>query len=157
MQSNKIKDLPSIKAGRPVITIGPDAMIFEAVTRMIESNIGSILIVEGDNIRGIMSERDYLRFVALQGRTARDTPVTQLMTAKVIYVTPDTSLPEVMAIMTAERIRHVPVIENDKLIGIVSIGDVVKAISHDQEMHIRVLEQYINDSYPGPSTEPAGG
>jgi CBS domain-containing protein len=151
MPSNKIKDLLATMGERPIISVGPDDTVFEAVTRMAENNIGAILVMENGHICGIMSERDYLRFVTVKGHTARDTPVHELMTRKVIYCTPDTQVPEVMAIMTEERIRHVPVMDDAKLVGIVSIGDVVKRISHDQTAKIRFLEEYISDSYPGPS------
>jgi CBS domain-containing protein len=153
MPTNKIRDLLKTMGERPIISIGPDEMVFEAVTRMADNNIGAILVLEGDNICGIMSERDYLRFITAKGRTARDTPVHELMTRKVIYATPDTPVPEVMAIMTEKRIRHVPIMEGDKLLGIVSIGDVVKRISQDQTAKIQVLEEYISDSYPGPARD----
>lgn len=155
MNTNTIKGLLESKGDRPTVTIGPDETVFAAVTLMVENNIGSVLITENNKICGIMSERDYLRFVTLQGRTARDTPVSELMTRKVIYVTQTTSLPEVMAIMTKERIRHVPVMDGQTLLGIVSIGDVVKRISKEQTAQIRVLEEYISDSYPGPALDAA--
>jgi len=153
MNSNKIKDLLESKDNKSVVSIGPDEMVFAAVTRMVENNVGSILVVENDKICGIMSERDYLRLVTVQGRTARDMPVHELMTRKVVYVTPDTALSEVMAIMTEKRIRHVPVLNGQTLLGIVSIGDVVKRISRDQTAQIRVLEEYISDTYPGPALD----
>jgi len=145
-----IKTLLECKAPCTVHSIGPEETVFTAVARMVEMNIGAILIIKAGSIKGIMTERDYLRFITEQGRTARDTPVSELMTRKIIYVTPDTALNEVMNIMTSRRIRHVPVLENGELMGIVSIGDVVKQISQDQEIHIRTLEEYINDPYPGP-------
>jgi len=146
-----IKELLEYKGQGTVHTIGPDDTVFLAVTRMVEMNIGALLVTEDEGIKGIMTERDYLRFITVKGRTARDTPVREVMTNKVIYVTPDTELNEVMTIMTAERIRHVPVLREGELLGIVSIGDVVKRISQDQEVHIRTLEEYINDPYPGPA------
>jgi len=147
-----IKELLAVKGDGPIHTIGPDESVFAAVTKMVEMNIGAILVTDSDDsIKGIMSERDYLRFITVQGKTARDTPVRELMTSKVIYVTPQTQLTEVMAVMTASRIRHVPVLDGQRLMGIVSIGDVVKQISKDQEVHIRTLEEYISDPYPGPS------
>jgi CBS domain-containing protein len=148
-----IKQLLEEFGPRAIHAVGPEDTVFVAVTRMVEMNIGAILVMEGDTIKGIMSERDYLRFIAAKGRTARDTPVRELMTSKVIYGTPDTRLNEVMAIMTRERIRHLPVMENNVLLGIVSIGDVVKEISQEQEVHIRTLEDYISDPYPGPGSK----
>jgi len=150
-----IKELLEYKGQGTVHTVEPDDTVFVAVTRMVEMNIGALLVTEGKDIKGIMTERDYLRFITVKGRTARDTPVREVMTGKVIYVTPDTELNEVMTIMTAERIRHVPVLREGELLGIVSIGDVVKRISQDQEVHIRTLEEYINDPYPGPAVNDA--
>lgn len=155
MLNNTIADLLATKGDHSLVSIGPDETVFAAVTRMVEHNIGAILVVEDQHIHGIMSERDYLRFVSVKGRTARDTPVRELMTAAVIYVTPETAVTEVMAIMTAKRIRHVPVMAGEELLGIVSIGDVVKQISRHQTAHIQVLEQYISDAYPGPSASAA--
>ncbi|MEN8006564.1 MAG: CBS domain-containing protein [Candidatus Krumholzibacteriota bacterium] len=152
-----IKELLDERGQRPIHTIGPDETVFAAVTKMVEMNIGALLAVEGENIKGIMTERDYLRFITARGRTARETPVRELMTRKVIYVTPETRLNEVMTIMTAERIRHVPVLHDGDLLGIVSIGDVVKQIGQDQEVQIRTLEEYINDPYPGPVANGSGG
>jgi CBS domain-containing protein len=147
-----IKELLDDKGQGTVHAIGPDETVFTAVTKMVEMNIGALLITQDDSIMGIMTERDYLRFITVKGRTARDTPVREVMTRKVIYVTPDTALNEVMNIMTNARIRHVPVLVDDQLLGIVSIGDVVKRISQEQEIHIRTLEEYITDPYPGPAT-----
>ena len=147
-----IKELLEHKGQGTVHTVKPEDTVFVAVTRMVEMNIGALLVTEGEDIKGILTERDYLRFITVKGSTARDTPVSEVMTRKVIYVTPDTELNEVMTIMTAERIRHVPVLNDGSLMGIVSIGDVVKRISQDQEVHIRTLEEYILDPYPGPTT-----
>ncbi len=155
MHTNTIKNLLKAKGERPVVSVTPQTTVFDAVTSMVENNIGSVLVTENERIFGIMSERDYLRFVTLQGQTAQDTPVSQLMTRKVVYVTPETALSEVMAIMTKERIRHVPVLEGQTLLAIVSIGDVVKQISQDQTAHIKVLTEYITDAYPGPAQEAA--
>jgi CBS domain-containing protein len=146
-----IKELLNDKGDRPIHSVEPDDTVFTAVSKMVEMNIGAMLVMEGSQIKGIMTERDYLRFITAQGQTARDTPVRELMTKKIIYVTPDTRINEVMGIMTTERIRHVPVLHDGGLLGIVSIGDVVKQISQDQELHIRTLEDYINDPYPGPA------
>lgn len=151
-----IKELLNDRGERPIYSVVPDDTVFTAVTTMVEKNIGAVLVISGGTIKGIMTERDYLRFITAQGRTARDTPVRELMTKKVIYVTPETQLSEVMSIMTAERIRHVPVLLDGELKGIISIGDVVKQIGHDQEVHIRTLEEYINDPYPGPVTNGSG-
>jgi CBS domain-containing protein len=132
-----------------ILSVTPEASVMDAVTTMVENNVGAILILEGEQIKGIMSERDYLRFIADRGHTARDTPVTELMTRKIIYTTPASTLNQVMAIMTEARIRHIPVLEGGKLLGIVSIGDIVKQVASNQEAHINFLEEYISDSYPG--------
>lgn len=146
-----IRDLLKAKGDGPIYSVSPQDTVFEAVTRMVEFKVGAMLVKDGKNIAGIVTERDYLRFISVKGRTARDTPVREIMTPKVIYVTPDTNLDEVMTIMTAQRIRHVPVMKDEELLGIVSIGDVVKQVSKDQKVQIRTLEEYIADSYPGPS------
>ena len=146
-----IRELLKAKGEGPVYAVTPQDTVFDAVTRMVEHRVGAMLVKEGEVIAGIVTERDYLRFIAVKGRTARDTPVSDIMTAKVIYVTPDTTLDDVMTIMTAQRIRHVPVLDNDKLLGIISIGDVVKQIAHEQETKISALESYIYDPYPGPA------
>lgn len=146
-----IKELLDEKNSSDVYTIGPESSVLEAVTRMVENNIGAILVIEKNVIQGIMTERDYLRFVTLQGRTARDTPVRDLMTRKVVYVTPGTSLEDVMAIMTEARIRHLPVLFEGRLLGLVSIGDIVKQINRDRKAHITTLEAFISDAYPGPT------
>lgn len=147
-----IKELLDLKGPATIHSIAPDGSVFEAVTCMVENNIGAILVLVDGSIKGIMTERDYLRFITGRGRTARDTPVSELMTSKVIFLTPDTSLDEAMAIMTEARIRHIPILDGGSLLGIVSIGDLVKQISSNREVQLRNLEDYINDPYPGPGT-----
>ncbi len=149
-----ISELLSAKDQGPVHCVKSDDTLFFAVSRMAEKNIGAVLVMDDDTIKGIVSERDYLRFIAAEGHSARETPVSEIMTRKVIYVPPEATLDSVMATMTSARIRHLPVMSNDKLVGIVSIGDLVKQISADQEVHIQTLEHYISDSYPGPATSP---
>lgn len=151
-----IRELLEFKGQQEIHSVAPGATVLEAVTRMVEKNVGAVLVVEVESIKGIMTERDYLRFITEKGRTARTTPVEELMTTKVIYTTPETSLNEAMAVMTEARIRHLPVMDEGKLLGIVSIGDLVKQISHDQEVHIRTLVEYISDTYPGPNSGKAG-
>jgi CBS domain-containing protein len=146
-----IHELLEHKSTDQVHTVEPNDTVFDAVTRMVEMNIGAVLVCENNVIVGIISERDYLRFITVKGRTARTTPVKDLMTSKVIYVTPETGLDQVMGIMTEKRIRHVPVLDQGRLMGIVSIGDVVKQIASDQKVQITTLEAYINDGYPGPA------
>lgn len=145
-----VRELLVEKIQRALVYVGPDDTVFEAVTRMVRANVGAILVMDGGRVRGILTERDYLRFVTELGRTARDTPVLDLMTRKVLYTTPDTDIRDVMAVMTEARIRHMPVMDGETLLGLVSIGDCVKALSRDQEVQLRTLELYISDAYPGP-------
>jgi len=146
-----IQSLLDSRGPREVQTIGPEEMVFAAVTRMVEHNIGAMIVVEDNTIKGIMTERDYLRFVTVQGKTARDTAVSELMTSRVIYITPEITVEEAMAIMTEQRIRHLPVMTEGRLVGVVSIGDLVKEISKNQEAKINFLQEYISDPYPGPA------
>ena len=129
--------------GGDVLKIEKSATVFDAITKIVEANVGSILVTEGDRVVGIMSERDYLRKIAVQGRTSRDTQVGEIMSTPLIYVTPETTIEESMAIMTDRRIRHLPVVENDDVIGIISIGDVVKFQSREQSFQIQYLNDYI--------------
>jgi CBS domain-containing protein len=144
-----IRQLLEAKGEVTVVTVVPDASVFDAVTCMVENNTGAVLVMDSSHIKGILSERDYLRFISDRGKTARDTPVSALMTQKVIYLTPDTRLEDAMAIMTESRIRHIPILEEGRLLGIVSIGDLVKQISSNQERQLETLKQYINGGYPG--------
>ena len=129
--------------GRDVLKIEAGASVFEAVERMVDANVGSLLVTEGDAIAGIVTERDYLRRVTLEGRTDRDTAVGEIMTTPVVVASLDTPIDECMALMTDRRIRHVPVVEDGEVIGIVSIGDLVKFKSRQQGFEIRYLTEYI--------------
>lgn len=144
----RVVDLLRAK-GREVHTVSPAATVYEAVDRMVRHNVGSLLVVEGDEIHGIITERDYLREIVLKGRTSRDTPVREVMTTRVVCVCPDDTIEGCMAIMTEKRIRHLPVLEGGQLTGIISIGDVVKRLSMDQRAEIRYLTDYITGKYPG--------
>lgn len=132
--------------GYDVWCTAPDVTVYEALQVMAEKNIGALVVLEGDRVVGIFSERDYARKVALRGKTSRGTPVHEVMTSRVVYVRPDQSIEECMALMTDKRIRHLPVLEGDRLIGIVSIGDVVKAVISQQQFIIEQLENYIAGS-----------
>ena len=132
--------------GGSVITIGADATVYDAVKAMVEANVGAILVA-GDQpgqIRGIFTERDYLRRVAVEGRSSRKTLVTELMSSPVIYVEPSTTVEEAMALMTARRIRHAPVVSDSKLVGMISIGDLVRMQSVEQSFKIQYLTEYIS-------------
>ncbi|RMG99415.1 MAG: CBS domain-containing protein [Chloroflexi bacterium] len=130
--------------GTDVWHIAPDETVYAALERMAEKNIGALLVMDGDEILGIFSERDYARRVALKGRTSRETPVREVMTSNVIAVRPDQTVEKCMALMTDKRIRHLPVIDgNGRLVGLISIGDVVKALISEQKIIIDHLEDYI--------------
>jgi CBS domain-containing protein len=127
-----------------VLKIDATATVFDAIKKIVEHNVGSILVTEGDDVVGIMTERDYLRKIAIFGRTSHDTLVRDIMSSPLIYVTLETTIEEAMAIMTDRRIRHLPVVVDEKITGIVSIGDVVKFQSREQSFQIKYLTEYIS-------------
>ena len=131
--------------GGSVIRIAGDATVFEAIKAMVEANVGAILVTgaDGDRVEGIFTERDYLRRIAVEGRTSRDTLVHEVMTSPVIVVGPDTTVEEAMAMMTDRRIRHIPVVDEGRLAGMISIGDLVRVQSQEQTFKIRYLTEYI--------------
>jgi CBS domain-containing protein len=129
--------------GSGVWSVGPETKVIEALKLMADKNVGALMVTDGEKLAGIISERDYARKVILHGRSSTDVPVKEIMTGKVYVVAPDTSIQECMALMTEQRVRHLPVLENDKLVGVISIGDVVKAIISEQEFMIEQLQNYI--------------
>ncbi len=131
------------KKGRQIWAIGPDASIFEAVSMMAEKGIGALLVMEGEHLRGIVSERDYARKVILAGKSSRQTPVKEIMTTSVLCARLEQSVEQCLALMSDKRIRHLPVAEGDKVIGLVSIGDLVKEVIAEQQFIIEQLEHYI--------------
>ena len=131
------------KSDQSVATIAPDAAVFEAVKQMAERNVGALVVLEGEKIAGIISERDYARKVALMARSSRETLVREVMTAPVMTVRPDQTNEECMALMTQHRLRHLPVMEGGRMVGVVSIGDLVKDIISEQKEIIQQLEHYI--------------
>jgi CBS domain-containing protein len=133
--------------GNQVWSIAPQATVYEALELMAKKNVGALLVIENGNVVGMFTERDYARKVILQGRSSKTTSVGELMTADVLYVSPDDTIENCMAIMTDKRLRHLPVMEKEKLVGIVSIGDVVKAIISAHEFTIRELERYITGGH----------
>jgi len=137
-----VKDILAGK-GRDVLSITPDATVYDALKIMAEANIGALVVLEGDTVSGIISERDYARKVILHGKSSRELQVREIMTTKVYYMRPEQDLQECMAQMTDRHVRHLPILDQDRLIGIISIGDVVKAIIADQESTIKLLENYI--------------
>ena len=132
-----------ISKGNEVYVISPDAMVLDALRVMAEKDVGALVIVDGDEMVGIFSERDYARKIALQGKSSRTTPVWAVMTDDVVCVSSDLTADKCMAIMTDKRIRHLPVLDDGRLVGIISIGDVVKSIMSEQQVLIRHLEDYI--------------
>ena len=131
--------------GRNVLRIDGSATVYEAIAKMVDGNVGALLVYDGERLEGIVTERDYLRRVALQGRDERTTPVREIMSTELVYVGPDASIDECMAVMTERRIRHLPVLaEEREVVGIVSIGDVVKFQSREQSVQIRFLTDYIS-------------
>ncbi len=140
---NQVSEILGDK-GRDVLRVDADASVLEAVKRMVEANIGSLLVTKGGEIAGIVTERDYLRRVALEGPTDENVTVEEIMSSPLIVVTPETAIDECMALMTDRRIRHVPVVEDGEVIGIVSIGDVVKFKSKQQSFEIKYLTEYIS-------------
>ena len=132
--------------GGNVIRIGGEATVFDAVKAMVEANVGAILVTgpDADRIEGIFTERDYLRRIAVEGRTSRETLVRDVMTSPVLVVGPETTVEEAMALMTDRRIRHAPVIDGERLIGMVSIGDLVRVQSQEQSFKLRYLTEYIS-------------
>ncbi len=129
--------------GHDVWSIDPDASVFDALKLMAEKDVGALLVLKDGKLVGIFSERDYARKVILEGKSSKNTPVAEIMTSQVYYVKSDQSIEDCMAMMTEKRIRHLPVIESGELIGVVSIGDIVKAIIDEQEFIIEQLENYI--------------
>jgi CBS domain-containing protein len=129
--------------GEGVLEIDADASVLDAVRLMVEKNVGSLLVTVGGEITGIVTERDYLRRVTLEGRTDAETRVAEIMSSPLVVVTPDTSIDECMAVMTDRRIRHLPVVETGRVVGLVSIGDLVKFKSKQQTFEIQYLTNYI--------------
>jgi CBS domain-containing protein len=129
--------------GRQVLEIEADASVFEAVKQMVEANVGSLLVTEGGKVAGIVTERDYLRRVTLDGRTDKDMAVREIMSSPLIVATLETPIDECMALMTDRRIRHVPVVDGGEVVGVVSIGDLVKYKSKRQSFEIQYLTDYI--------------
>jgi signal-transduction protein with cAMP-binding, CBS, and nucleotidyltransferase domain len=126
-----------------LLTIASEASVVDMVKQMVDANVGSLLVTVDGHIEGIVTERDYLRRVTLEDRTDRDTPVSEIMTSPLIVVTPETPVDECMAIMTDRRIRHMPVVEDGEVVALISIGDLVKFQSQQQDFKIQYLTDYI--------------
>ena len=129
--------------GHAILSVSPDVPVYEALTVMAEKNVGALLVLEGERLVGILSERDYARKVILKGKSSRETPVHEIMSTHVLYVRQEQTIEDCMALMTDKRVRHLPVFEGEKLVGVVSIGDIVKAIIAEQGFVIEQLQNYI--------------
>ena len=137
-----VRDLLA-KKGRDVWSVAPDTSVFDTLKLMAEKEIGAVLVLVGGKVAGIFSERDYARQVILKGKASKDTPVRDVMTTRVVFVAPDQDIEECMALMTDKRCRHLPVMEEGELVGLISIGDVVKAVISEKQFLIEQLEHYI--------------
>ena len=138
-----VQHLLDIK-GADIVTIDEGASVFDAIKLMADHSIGSLLVMRGQNLKGIVTERDYARKVILKGRAAETTPVSEIMSVELITATPEKTVNECMTLMTERRIRHLPVLAHDKVVGLISIGDLVQAIIADQKEAIEHLENYIS-------------
>ena len=135
--------------GRQVWSVSPEATVFDAIKLLADQNVGALLVMSGEKLVGIFSERDYTRKVILKGRSSRETRVGEITTAVVISVTEHHSVEDCMRLMTEHRVRHLPVLEGDKVMGIVSIGDLVNWVIHAQSAALEQMQSYISGGYPG--------
>jgi CBS domain-containing protein len=138
----RICDLLNDK-GRAIWSIHPDATVYEAIEQMAEKTVGALLVMEGEQLVGIVSERDYARKVILKGKASRETPVREIMSYPVVSVAPELTIQQTMTLMTEKRIRHLPVLVNERVVGVISIGDVVRSIIEEKEFYIQQLTSYI--------------
>jgi CBS domain-containing protein len=143
LTARQLLDRKPSRAPMP-FSVDPDEPVLEAIRLMAEHSIGALLVMQGTELKGILSERDYARKVVLLGRSSSDTPVWQIMSSPVVSVAPEDSIDTCMRIMTDKRIRHLPVVARDKVVGVLSIGDLVKAIIDEQKQTIEQLEAYIH-------------
>ena len=129
--------------GQRFWSVAPDTLVIDALKLMAEKEVGALLVLDGGKLIGIMSERDYARKVILKGKSSLDTPVREIMTSKLFFIRPAQTVEECMALMTDKHIRHLPVMEGDKVVGVISIGDLVKATIEEKDFLIKQLENYI--------------
>ncbi|HBX67040.1 MAG: histidine kinase [Balneola sp.] len=136
--------------GRDIFSVSPESTVFEAIEKMAEYNIGALLVIQDSKLKGIISERDYRNKVILKGRTSKSTPVSDIMSEDVICVEPTDSVNLCMQLMTNKKIRHLPVLDNEQVVGVISIGDVVKTVIANQKSEIDSLRSYIGSGggYP---------
>ena len=128
-----------------VVSVEPSTTVLDVLKVMADKEIGAVIVIDGEHLVGIFSERDYARKVVLQGKSSKDTPVREIMTEKVVCVRPEQTIDDCMGLMTDKRVRHLPVLEHKKVIGVISIGDVVKEMLSDKEFVIKQLESYIHN------------
>lgn len=132
------------RKGREIWSIGPDASVYESIAMMADKGVGALVVMDGERLVGIISERDYARKVVLKDRSSRETTISEIMTTELVHGRPGQSVQEGLSIMTEKRIRHLPIMNGDELVGVVSIGDLVKEIIAEQQQMISQLEQYIS-------------
>jgi CBS domain-containing protein len=143
------------RKGSEVFSISYDQTVFDAVAEMDRKNVGALVVMRGEagkqEVCGIISERDYLRHIVLKGRTSRKTPVHEIMSRKVIYALPGYTMDQALNVMLEKRIRHLPIMDENRLAGIISMGDCVRETIRSQEVQINYLKEFIADGYPGPA------
>ncbi|MFN3597785.1 MAG: CBS domain-containing protein [Rubricoccaceae bacterium] len=136
------------KGGR-IVAASPDETVYAAIARMVEHNVGAIVVLEGDALAGIFTERDYLRRIALEGRTSRETVLRDVMTTRLVTIGPQETVERCLALMTDHRIRHLPVLEAGRLVGVISIGDCVRALADAARADAESLHRFVSGGYPG--------
>jgi CBS domain-containing protein len=144
---SRVSDILENK-GNNVLSIDSQATVYDSVVKMSDKSVGSLVVMAGDNILGIITERDYLRKVIVKGKSSKETKVTEVMSKDLICISPDYTVKEALAVMTEKHIRHLPIMDGAKLAGLVSVGDLIKMASKDQQVTIKYMKDYIEARYP---------